>query len=484
MRSASPFVVLLLLGCASPGPIGKGARPNILFAIADDWGWPHAGAYGDPVVGTATFDRLAREGVLFTHAFVPVPSCTPSRASILTGQWFARLGQGASLFGPLPAVHPVYPDLLESSGYFVGYARKGWGPGKLAGRPRNPAGPKFKDFGEFLSRRPKGKPFCFWFGGYDPHRPYRKGSGAAAGMALGKIRLPACFPDSPEIRGDVADYYWEVRRFDREVGAMLDLLEKAGELDRTVVVMTGDHGMPFPRCKANLYDSGTRVPLAVRWPGTIRPGRTVDDFVSLADLAPTFLEMAEVNVPEAMTGRSLLPQLAAPGSGTIEARRDHVLTGKERHEPCQEAPDAGGTPMRSIRTKDYLYIRNYRPDRWPAGTPNYRKATLKDCWYGDIDNGPTKSTMIDHRDRDETHRRLFDLAFGKRPAEELYDLRSDPHQLRNVAGEPGYGRIKATLAGRLDAGLRERRDPRAVGGGDRFDRYPYTGGWTRWPGRQ
>ena len=154
-------------------------RPNILFCIADDWGWPHAGAYGDPVVQTPTFDRVAREGALFEHAYVSSPSCTPSRNAILTGQHFWRLGPGANLWSWLEVEHPVYPLLLQEAGYHVGHWRKSWGPGRLAlggYEGEHPAGKGYREgFAAFLEQRPEGAPFCFWLGAWDPHRGYEKG---------------------------------------------------------------------------------------------------------------------------------------------------------------------------------------------------------------------------------------------------------------------------------------------------------------------
>ena len=474
------IVSLLLWGCSSweePEP----KQPNILLAIADDWGYPHAGTYGDPVVKTPTFDRLAREGIVFDHAYISSPSCTPSRAAILTGQWHWRLEESANLWSTLQTKFPVYPDLLEAAGYFVGHTSKAWGPGRLepGGRTRNPAGPEFDSFAEFLDSRPGERPFCFWFGTYDPHRPYEPGSGKAAGMDLDAIRLPGCLPDSPEVRSDVADYYFQVQRFDTHVGGLLKELEKRNELDNTIIIMTGDHGMPFPRAKGNLYDIGTRVPLAIRWPDLVAGGRHSDDFVSLTDLAPTILELTGVPVPGAMTGKSLTPILSAKESGRIDSERTHILTGKERHVPVQEAPDSGGTPMRSIRTRDFLYIYNFRPDRWPAGTPHYEKAFIPGTWYGDVDNGPTKFYMVDHRDKDDLHRKLFELAFAKRPAEELYDLKKDPDQLTNVAQDPEYLSIKARLSEQLMKELTSTLDPRVLGMGDLFDSHPYYGGGPR-----
>jgi arylsulfatase A-like enzyme len=455
-------------------------RPNILLAIADDWGYPHASCYGDPVVKTPTFDRLAREGVLFRHAFVSSPSCTPSRGALLSGQHFWRLREGADLWCTLPADIPVYTDLLEEAGYFVGHTRKGWGPGRLGERTCNPAGPQFKDFKTFLDERPKEKPFCFWFGSLDPHRPYDLGSGRANGIDLAKIKLPAALPDAPEVRSDVADYYFEVQRFDREVGDLVRHLEEIGELDNTLVVMTGDHGMPFPRGKANLYDLGTHVPLAMRWGGNIeRPGRTADEFVSLADLAPTFLDAARVAAPETMTARSLRGVLTDKVAADTPPR-DHVLFGRERHTQAQEAPQTGGYPMRGIRTAEYLYIRNFAPDRWPIGTPDHKRAYLARAWLGDTDNGPSKEYLWQHRDEPAVQP-YYALAFAKRPAEELYDLSQDADQQHNVAENESYAAVKKELSARLMEELRSTADPRVVGGGEQFDRYPYYGAVPEWP---
>jgi N-sulfoglucosamine sulfohydrolase len=456
-----------------------GARrrlPNILFCIADDWSWPHASIAGDKVVKTPTFDRIAREGVLFQNAFVTAPSCTPSRGSIVTGQWHWRLEKGGNLWSTLPAKFAVYPDLLEKAGYHIGVTRKGWGPGQIqpGGRTRNPAGPAYKDFHAFLAARPANAPFCFWFGSNDPHRPYEWESGVKSGMKPRDVKVPVCLPDSEIVRKDLCDYYWEVQRFDREVGEILAVLTAQGELENTLVVMTGDNGLPFPRCKSNLYDTGTNVPLAMRWPGHIQRGRTVEDFVSLQDLAPTFLEVAGLKPLPEMTGRSLLRILTSERSGRVDPARDHVLVGKERHAWVRQ--DGLGYPCRAIRTYEYLYIRNFKPDRWPAGDPAGGGESYYPGWvYGDIDGSPTKTYLIDHRD-DPSVKKLFELAVAKRPAEELFDLGKDPYQLHNVAGDPAYARVKEELAARLTAELRATGDPRVLGTGDVFDAYPYYGG--------
>jgi N-sulfoglucosamine sulfohydrolase len=450
--------------------------PNILFCIADDWSWPHASSIEDKVVQTPTFDRVVREGVRLQNAFVTAPSCTPSRGSIVTGQWHWRLEEGGNLWSTLPAKFAVYPDLLEKAGYHVGVTRKGWGPGQPqpGGRTRNPAGPAYKDFNAFLAARPEGKPFCFWFGSQDPHRPYEWQSGVKSGMKPEDVKVPACLPDNEITRQDLCDYYFEVQRFDREVGEILDVLAAKGELENTLVVMTGDNGLPFPRCKSNLYDTGTHVPLALRWPGRIKGGRTVEDFVSLQDLAPTFLEVADLKPLPEMTGRSLLPLLTSDKSGRVGPARDHVLVGKERHAWVRKG--GLGYPCRAIRTYEYLYIRNFKPDRWPAGDPvGGGEPYDPKRTYGDIDDGPTKTYLIEHR-VDPGVKRLFDLAVAKRPAEELYDLRKDPDQLNNVAADPSYAKVKEDLAARLTAELKATNDPRVVGDGDLFDTYPYYGG--------
>jgi N-sulfoglucosamine sulfohydrolase len=453
--------------------------PNILFCIADDWSWPHAGIGGDPVVKTPTFDRVAREGVLFQNAFVTAPSCTPSRGAIVAGQWHWRLEEGANLWSTLPAKFPVYPDLLEKAGYHVGVTRKGWGPGQHqpGGRTRNPAGPAYKDFNAFLAARPAEAPFCFWFGSQDPHRPYEWQSGVKSGMKLEDVRVPVYLPDHETVRTDLCDYYWEVQRFDREVGEILNTLEAKGELENTLVVITGDNGLPFPRAKSNLYDAGTHVPLAVRWPAQVRGGRTVEDFVSLQDLAPTFLEAAGSKPVSEMTGRSLLGLLTSDKSGRLDPARDHVLTGKERHAWVRQG--GLGYPCRAIRTHEYLYIRNFQPDRWPAGDPAGGGESRYPGWvYGDIDGGPTKTYMLEHTDNPAV-KRLLDLAVAKRPAEELFDLRKDPNQFNNVAGDPAYAQVKNDLATRLMAELKATGDPRALGQGEVFDTYPYYGGQSQ-----
>lgn len=445
----------LAAGAAAPA-----RRPSFLFAIADDWGWGQAGILGDPCVQTPVFDRLANQGVLFTNAFVAAPTCTASRAAILSGQAPHRLGHAANLSSRWTGIPPLFTDLLSEAGYAVGACRKGWGPGEHPGRKLNPAGRRFQDFNAFLAERPKDTPFCFWFGSNDPHRGYDRSFTRAEGVDPARIPVPPYLPDTPEVRADLADYYAEIQRFDREVGQMLSRLESMGELDDTVVVITGDNGSPFPRAKGHLYDAGVRVPLAVRWGSRVAPRRRVSDLISSTDFAPTFLEAAGVPVPGLMTGRSLLPLLAARGSGRLDARRDAVFTERERHTWCH--PEGASFPVRAVRTASHLLIRNLRPYLYPAGHPCLRRPNGTPMGLVDCDEGPSKYFLVEHRD-DPAVAPFYQAAFGLRPEWELYDVQNDPWQRANLAGEPRCRRILASLQARLAAWMRRTGDPRAAG---------------------
>jgi N-sulfoglucosamine sulfohydrolase len=454
-------------------------RPNILFCIADDWSWPHSGAYGDPVVKTPAFDRIAREGALFNFAFCAAPSCTASRGAILTGLAPHQLEAGGNLWSALPTKFETFPEKLERAGYFIGVQAKGWGPGdiKTVGRTRNPAGPGFKTFENFLARRPAGKPFCFWFGSHDPHRPYDVGTGKESGLDANKVRVPGFWPDKAEVRDDVLDYYFEVERCDRDVAAMIDLLERRGELTNTIVIYTSDNGMPFPRCKANLYDAGTRMPLAVRWPGKVKAGTKVDALVNLYDLTPTILEAVGLaSRTNKMTGHSLVPLLE--GNAKAIALRDAVFSERERHANVRVG-DAS-YPARAVRTRNFLYIKNFAPDRWPAGDPLMWKAVGE---FGDCDNGATKSFILEHREQDWM-KPYMELNFGKRPSEEFYDLRLDPDQLTNGVGRAALAQTLRLHRELLSKWMQLSEDPRATNPNDsRWDKYEYFGDAKRMPQR-
>ncbi|QDU59268.1 Arylsulfatase [Planctomycetes bacterium Pan216] len=447
----NPLFVLGLLGIAASGVNASvpDMRPNILLLISDDQSWLHTSVMGDKVVKTPAFDQLAREGVLFPNAFASAPTCTASRGALLTGQDLWRLGPGANQRSTLPAEHETYPDLLAGAGYHVGCGGKGWAPGnvKAGGRKAPPAGKPYKSFASFLKAKPPGAPFCYWFGSKNPHRPYDLDSGVRAGKDPAAVDVPPSLPDSLAVRKDLLDYYLEIERFDREVAGILAKLDRAGFAENTIVVVTSDNGMPFPRGKANLYDLGVRMPLVIRWPAEIPPNRVIEDFVSLVDVAPTFLAAAGLQPPRAMTGHSLLPVLRSDRQGIVDSACDRAFFGRERH--------ALWYPSRAIRTRDYLYIRNYRPETTP-----------RDC-----DPSPSLGEVL-ARWNDPVERRFYDQAFARRPAEELYDLRADPDQLVNVAAESSHATARKRLSKSLSAYQRETNDPWLVGDGAYFKTAP------------
>ncbi len=453
------FLLMTSLGLSCSDQETPSSRPNILLLMSDNHYAYHLSCYGDPVVKTPNIDKIASSGVLFNNAFCAAPSCSPARAGLLTGQDIWRLEEGANLWGILPDKFTLYTDLLEESGYLVGSQGKGWGPGsvKASGRSTNHAGKKYSSFDTFLKSHKSDGPWCFWFSSQDPHRPYEVGSGAASGMDLSKIQVPPYLPDNDITRGDIADYYYEIQNFDLQVGNILKTLDESGQAKNTLIVICSDNGWQMPRGLANLYDFGTRIPLIIAWKDHISAGRVVNDFVNLNDLAPTFLELAELEIPAEMTAKSLRNILFSDLSGQIDLERDFVVTARERHAMCRQ--NGLGYPGRAIQTFDFLYIRNYEPDRWPAGDPPL---------FGDVDAhmlhypSPTKMHILVNRE-DPKIEPLFNLAFDKRLSEELYDLKNDPYQMVNVADRDEYSRSKEKLAERLEAYLYQTNDPRILG---------------------
>lgn len=458
------LLVALIVGC----PSFAEARPNILLAIGDNWAWPHAGALGDPTAKTPVFDRIAREGVVFTHVFCPVPSCSPTRSCILTGRVAHQLSEAASLWSGFPRSNRVFTDMLGEAGYDVGFTGKGWAPGnhKDYGWPENPAGRQFAGFDSFLAARDAGKPFFFWLGNTDTALNKWRSEPATDGE-MQSVRVPPEFPDAPEVRANLLDYYGAVKRMDDSIGAAIAALEKAGLLDDTIVVYTSDNGWQMPRGLANCYDTGTRVPFAVRWGKNLTAGRRADEFIDLTDLAPTFLELAGLKPTPEMTARSFADVLLGK---TSAAPRDHVFIERERHANVRRGDLS--YPVRGIRTREYLYLRNLRPEREPAGDPEVYWAVGP---YGDVDGSRIKDFLLAHRD-EPAMRPFFALSFAKRPAEELYDLRKDPHQLTNVADQAGYATAKKELRARVEQWMRDTKDPRVDPSYDGWDTFPYFGG--------
>jgi len=531
----------LLVGLAFAVTSGLRAddRPNILFLFADDWG-RYASAYAgsdepggiNEVVRTPHFDRLAERGVLFRNAHVSAPSCTPCRSALLTGQHFWRTGTASILLGAVwDDSLPTFPGLLREAGYHVGYTYKVWGPGTPSNSPftaeerYSPAGSSFNRFSQavmsavekgepgqakenanrakealfdevrqnfraFLDDHEEGQSFLYWFGPTNVHRKWIKGSGKELwGIDPDDLegKMPPFLPDVPEVRQDLADYFGEIAAWDASIGILLEELEKTGEGDRTLIAVSGDHGAPgFPYGKCNLYGFGTNVPLLLAGPG-VEGGRLVEDFASLTDLAPTFLESAGLPVPGEMTGRSLWPVLDSQDSGLVDETRTRVFTGRERHVDNARA-DFAPYPHRAIRTADHSLIINFRPDRWPLGDPyglepgavldvqaleNNTRLTLPD-----EDAGPTKAWLVGVRESEQWSDH-FNWVYGKRPRYELYDLAKDPFETTNVADDPAYAEIRAALEAELLAELRNTGDPRLIDDGRFYETPPMSSPVTK-----
>ena len=465
MRILFALIFLTSLIC------GAEKKPNVIFAISDDQSWPHTSAYGDNIIKTPAFDRVAKKGVLFNNAFCAAPQCSPSRAAILTGRQIWQLEEAGVHASHFPTKFKAYTQVLEEAGYHVGYTGKAWGPGnyKHYGWKQNPAGKSYgkkklkapakgvsgndysANFEDFMKAKKKDQPFCFWYGAHEPHRAYEYGVGKKNGKNPDDVKVPPFLPDNEVTRNDILDYSYEIEWFDLHLGKMLDYLEKIGELDNTLIIVTADNGMPFPRAKANLYELGTHVPLAVCWGNKFKGGQKVDTPVSLAQVAPTILNALGLENPSSFTQKSILPLLRG------EEMKQVVFTGRERHTHARY--DNWTYPCRSIRTEQFLLIHNIKPDRWPAGDPKGEK-------YYDIDGCPSKSEIMKQGGM------FLDLSVAKRPEFELFDIIKDPYAMENLAQKAEYAEVVKELLAKLHKQLKEDGDPRFNGSGDIFESYP------------
>lgn len=488
---------LLALACCTgtlaAAATTESAPPNILFAIADDWG-PHAGVYGTPWVKTPAFDRVAKEGVLFKNAYTPMAKCAPSRAIVLTGRNLWQNEEAGNHLAVFPPKLKSWPEVLRDKGWQVGITGKGWGPGyanDVNGKPRQITGKPYQkrkakpattgifatdyaaNFTDFLNDVADQKgPWCFWYGSLEPHRGYEYKSGARLGGKKPEDidRVPAYWPDTEEVRHDMLDYAYEVEHTDNHLGRMMAELEKRGLLENTLIIVTADHGMPFPRVKGYAYQDSNHVPLAVRFPGGVKnPGRVIDDFVNFTDLAPTLLDYAGIAQKDSgmmpITGRSWRPIFESEKGGQVEPERDFVLVGKERTDVGR--PHNWGYPIRGILTANHLYLKNYEPTRWPAGNP--------ETGYLDTDGSPTKSLILD-RGRADRSDKYWRLNFGMRPAEEFFDVSVDRDCVHDLAAESVHQKTIEKLRTRMETLLKQQGDPRMEGKGEIFDKYTPTGG--------
>jgi len=493
MRNTLRLAVLVCLAIFSASPTRAADQPpaanpspdkkllNVLFCIADDAS-AHFGAYGCTWTKTPHIDSLAKSGLVFTNAFTPTAKCAPSRASILTGRNPWQLEEAANHQSHFPAKFKAFTESLSDAGVYVGSHGKFWGPGdaKTAdGKPRTwgmsgkggmkAANNKGGDdngaaFRSFLDARPQGKPFFYWFGSKNPHRPYKLDSGIAAGKQPGDIEhVPAYWPDNDTVRRDMLDYAIEIEAYDREVGSLLKVLEETGEAKNTLVIVTSDHGMPFPRVKGHNYQLSNHVPLVARVPqGAAQSGQKVADFISFADLAPTMLEWFGVSHNASgmspITGHSFCDLLR----GKSQRERSFAILGRERNDVwARPGTEAGlGYPVRGLREGNFLYLHNFAADRWPCG--NVELGLL------DTDGSPTKSLIHDLSQGN----RFWEFCFGKRPAVELFDVASDPDCVKNLAADMSYRDTVTKMHDKLVAELKRQSDPRVLGQGDLFDNYP------------
>lgn len=512
---------ILAFSCTSDKGEKEKQRPNILIAISDDQSFPHTSFAGCEFINTPAFDRIAEEGIYFTNCMAASPGCAPSRSALVTGRHHWQNEQSGQHAAGWMAKYVPMVDMFEKAGYHAGFTSKGVSPFRYGEsidgailRESDAAGIRFDkyeyeegsyekivpankindnnyyaNFEYFMSEREEGKPFYFWYGSTEPHRAFEKNSWKRHGKKLEDVDVPEFLPDNEIIRGDILDYAVEIEWFDHHLSKMLNYLDSIGELENTIVIVTSDNGMAFPRAKANAYEYGIHVPFTISYPTEISGGRVVDDPIGFIDLAPTLLEMTGTSsdgmLP--MSGKSISHILTSDKSGIVDPSREYVFSGRERHSSSRWKNL--GYPQRAIRSKDFLFIWNLKPERWPAGAPQSyasEEKTELNPMYGiqpdgnhisnqaftDIDACPTKSFLVENHE-DEDVKPYFDLAVGLRPEYELFNIKEDPYCLNNLAGKTEYSNVENKLRVALLEELQRSQDPRIVGPDkDVFDSYP------------
>lgn len=483
------WIVLLSVGF-SPAQ----EKPNLLVIIFDDAGLDMS-AYGSTYVKTPGFDAIAKEGVLFNRAYTPNAKCAPSRASIITGRNSWQLDAAANHVIYFPSKFKTYQEVLLEHGYTTGHTQKGYGPAltlREDGTQREVVGPAYNEktlqpatkyispndysanFEDFLDKAPEGQPWSFWVGSIEPHRAYEYGSGKKLG---GKTEdmikdFPPYWPDNEVTRNDLLDYAYEIEDFDKHIQKIVQTLKDRNLLENTLIVVTSDHGMPFPRVKGDQYENSNHIPMAMLWKDKMKAkGRVVDDYISFIDIAPTFLEAAGVDWKSSgmhpATGKSLMNIITSEKSGQIEIERDYVLVGKERHDTGR--PDDVGYPIRGIHKNNMLYVKNYETDRWPKGNP--------ETGYLNTDASPVKTEILKLRRAGQKD--FWKMNFGKRAQEELYDIFKDPFCVDNLADDPSFANLKNKLKIEMEAKLLAQGDLRMKGFGHLYEKAPFLKGRGR-----
>jgi len=447
-------------------------RPNFVLIIADDMAWDDCGAYGHPTIRTPNLNRLAREGMLFDRAFVTASSCSPSRASILTGRYPHATG-AQELHWPVPKDAVTFVEKLKAAGYWTAQAGK-WHLGNdvkdrfdvvnEAGTAafQLPAGaaaagttaPRLKaqkdesgcaQWVPTFRARPKDKPFFLWLAAFDPHRDYESNA-IPQPHKESDVIVPSYLPNHPDTRLDLALYYDEITRLDGFVGQLLAELDAQGAAENTLVLFLSDNGRAFPRCKATVYDSGIKTPFLVRWPAKVKPESTCSSLVSSVDIAPTFLQLAGVKPSPTFQGQSFARLLTRPKS-TV---REFVFAEHNWHDYAAHE--------RAVRSERFKYIRNLAPD-------------LNLNPPADAVRSPTFQEMRRLRDAGQLTPAQMSVFVKPRTTEELYDLANDPVELRNIATDPRHAKELAKLRAAMDKWMQETGDfiPR-MRSPDEFDR--------------
>jgi N-sulfoglucosamine sulfohydrolase len=428
------------------GSTAEAQRPNFILMIADDMGM-EALAYGHPTIRTPNLERLAQGGMRFDRAFVTTSSCSPSRASIITGRYPHSTG-AKRLHEHVPEEQLTFVELLGKAGYWTASAGK-WHLGQhltdrfdlvltlthireAAREAGTPHVSGTEDWLGVLRKRPRDQPFFLWFASFDPHREYFPGA-IDEPHSPESVTVPPYLTDTPSTRADLAMYYDEVSRLDGAVGDVLDELERQGIADNTIVLFISDNGMPFPRAKTTMYDAGIQTPFIFSWPAQVRPGRISGSLVSTVDIAPTFLELAGVPRPPSFQGVSLVPLLEDPGKRV----REHIFAEKNWHDFEDRS--------RAARSERYKYIRNYYPDL--PMTP-----------AADALTSPAMQSIREERAAGRLTTAQASIFVTPRSSEELYDVWEDPFELNNLAEDPRYTTVLADLRNALDRWQRTTND--------------------------
>jgi N-sulfoglucosamine sulfohydrolase len=441
-----PFIqrCCLLIALCFCGDCVEAADPNFIVFIADDMAWDDCGAYGHRHIRTPNIDELAAGGLRFDNAYLTCSSCSPSRASIMTGRYPHNTGGAHQLHNPLPADQVIFPELLRKAGYYTASSGK-WHLGNAAISSFDKVETRMNRWIETLQQRPQNKPFFMWFAFTDPHRPYQPDT-IGDPHTPEDVVVPPYLPDTPETRKDLALYYDEITRLDGVVGDVVAELERQQQTEQTLIVFMSDNGRPFPRCKTTVYTCGVKTPFIVKWPGQVRAGSTTDSLISAIDLAPTLLELAGAEQGPTFQGESFAPVLKDP----LASVREYAFAEHNWHdfEDFQRA------------TRDMRF--NYIRTAWTE-LPNTPPA--------DAVKSITFQKMHELRALGQLNAAQLNPYMTPRPEEELYDVQEDPNELHNLADDPRYAPILQRMRKVLDTWQAETDDQRpAERRPDEFDR--------------